>query len=144
MRASEAIEEGTVPVQCPAYVAVLFTRAGGIRLDQTHRQGLCASSQHVRGGRASGRALRQPGPQAREAVRGRQLDGLVGDFAHAVTYADLFFLFPFQCVVLKTKTVRSCFCLGPCLGSELWGPSLLPTLLPLSSLRILSVVASRE
>lgn len=63
---------------------------------------------------------------------------LVGDFPY------LFSLFPFQCVVLKTKTVRSCFCLGPCLGSELLCLSLLLTLLPLRSLRILSILASRE
>lgn len=47
-------------------------------------------------------------------------------------------------MVLKTRTVRSCFYLGPCLDSELFCFSPLLTLLPLSRLRIVSVLASRQ
>ena len=42
---------------------------------------------------------------------------VAGDFPRAVTYSDAFFLFSFQCVVLKTRTVCSCSCLGTGLGS---------------------------
>lgn len=49
----------------------------------------------------------------------------------------------FQCVVPRTKTVCSCFCLG-----KAWAPSPLssppPALIPANILKLLSMLASRE
>lgn len=51
----------------------------------------------------------------------------VGGFPGIITYSDVFFLFPFQCVVPKTKMVCICVCLGM---AHALSSSLLPLLQP--------------